>query len=269
MNVDGSERRRLVRNTVDNSWPGHLAWSPLGDEIAFVNARDDDFEIFVMNADGSGQRRLTRNTVRDIYPVWSPDGRRIAFESNWQVWVMNADGRRQRRLTRNGARNFAPAWSPDGQRIAFERRLGRQQSPRPCSGCGNALHFEVWVMNANGSQARLLARDAAQQPSWSPDGRKIAFKRQIGERQQIGGRQSDIYVMNADGSGQRNLTRGADRRESQPVWSPSGGPPTAPSASPRREPFYTLIRSSVCVPISSTHEARTQTDASTLPGAWS
>jgi TolB protein len=228
MNVDGSERRRLVRNTVDNSWPGHLAWSPLGDEIAFVNARDDDFEIFVMNADGSGQRRLTRNTVRDIYPVWSPDGRRIAFESNWQVWVMNADGRRQRRLTRNGARNFAPAWSPDGQRIAFERRLGRQQSPRPCSGCGNALHFEVWVMNANGSQARLLARDAAQQPSWSPDGRKIAFKRQIGERQQIGGRQSDIYVMNADGSGQRNLTRGADRRESQPVWSPSGGPQPLP-----------------------------------------
>ena len=167
-----------------------------------------------MNADGSGQRRLTRNAVRDSDPVWSPDGRRIAFESNWQVWVMNADGSGQRRLTRNGARNFAPAWSPDGQRIAFERRTGRVQFGEWCSGCGNASPFEVWVMNADGSEARVLARDASQEPSWSPDGRKIAF----GSRRR---RQTDIYVMNADGSGQRNLTRGAGRRESQPVWSPA------------------------------------------------
>jgi Tol biopolymer transport system component len=75
-------------------------------------------------------------------------------------------------------------------------------------------------MNADGSEARRLARDAAE-PSWSPDGRKIAFKKQFRDRQQIGERQSDIYVMNADGSGQRNLARAAGNRESQPVWSPA------------------------------------------------
>ena len=80
-----------------------------------------------MNADGSGLRRLTRNTVGDRNPVWSPDGRRIAFESDWQLNVMNADGSGQRRLTRNAGRNFAPAWSPDGQKIAFERRTGRKK----------------------------------------------------------------------------------------------------------------------------------------------
>jgi TolB protein len=63
-------------------------------------------------------------------------------------------------------------------------------------------------MNADGSEARILAQDGAQ-PSWSPDGQKIAFEKQ-----------TNIYVMNADGSGQRKLTWGA-RRESSPVWSPA------------------------------------------------
>ena len=169
-----------------------------------------------MNADGSGQRNLTRNTVRDRNPVWSPDGRRIAFESNWQVNVMNADGSPgQRRLTRNGGRNFAPAWSPDGQKIAFERRLGRKKYG-PCSGCGRASTFEVHVMNADGSgQQRLTTRGA--EPGWSPDGQKIAF---MTERDG----NAEIYVMNADGSQQRNLTRTPGRHESGLVWSPATKP---------------------------------------------
>ncbi len=151
-----------------------------------------------MNADGSGLRRLTRNTVGDRNPVWSPDGRRIAFESNWQLNVMNADGSRQRRLTRNGGRNFTPAWSPDGQKIAFERRLGRKKYG-PCNGCGRASTFEICVMNADGSGQQRLTTQGAQ-PGWSPDGQKIAF---MSERDG----NAEIYNMNADGSQQRNLTR--------------------------------------------------------------
>ena len=171
-----------------------------------------NLEIYVVNADGSGQRRLTRSTVRDSHPVWSPDGRRIAFESNWQLWVMNADGSGQRRLTRNGRsplHNFNPEWSPDGQRIVFER--GRRQRD-PCSACPGSWGFEVYVMNADGSGQQRLTRGTGSQPHWSPDGRRIAF---VTKRDG----NSDIYVMNADGSGQRNLTPGAGRRESQPVWS--------------------------------------------------
>jgi TolB protein len=206
MNADGSGEQELTRNAAASTFAP--AWSPDGREIAFVSERDGDREVYVMNADGSAQRRLTRNPGRDFAPVWSPDGRRVAFESNWQVHVMNADGGGQRRLSRNGARNFAPSWSPDGQRIAFERRVGRERYGS-CSRCGRASSFQVYVINADGTEERLLARDAAQ-PFWSPDGQKIAFERQ-----------SDIYVMDADGTGQRNLTRGAGRRESQPVWSPT------------------------------------------------
>ena len=207
MNADGSDQRRLASEA-----SSELAWSPLGNKIAFISRRDGDAEIYVMNADGSEQRNLTRNTVGDRHPVWSPDGRRIAFGSNWQITVMNADGSGQRRLTHSGGRNFAPAWSPDGQKIAFERQFGRKKYGS-CSGCGRASTFEIHVMNADGSgQHRLTTRGA--EPGWSPDGQKIAFK---SERDGNG----EIYTMNADGSGQRNLTRTRDRHESGLVWSPA------------------------------------------------
>ena len=121
-----------------------------------------------------------------------PDGQRIAFESDFQIWVMNADGSKQRKLTARGAHNFNPAWSPDGTRIAFER--GRRQR-YPCTMCPGAKGSDVYLMNADGSQQQRLTRGGSQ-PSWSPDGRKIAF---VSKRD--GG--PDIYVMNADGSRQR------------------------------------------------------------------
>ena len=174
-------------------------------------------------------------------PVWSPDGRRIAFENlrdgNGEIYVMNADGSGQRRLTRNPAHDFAPAWSPDGRRIAFVRdrgrgdakaevyvmnadgsgqwRLTRDAARQPLLVAGRAedrLHAQaqgggqVYVMNADGSEQRNLTRGpVATDFAWSPDGRKIAFD-------SVRDGNSEIYVMNADGSGLRRLTRNAGGR---------------------------------------------------------
>ena len=220
MNADGSGERELTHNTAVSPVFAP-AWAPDGRKIAFVSPGNGamEMEIYVMNADGSTQnadrsrqRRLTRNTVADSDPVWSPDGRRIAFVSSWQLWVMNADGSGQRQLTRQGVHNFNPAWSPDGKRIAFERGR-RQRDYVGCTYCAGLRGLAVFVMNADGSGQRKLTQGGSQ-PHWSPDGQKIAF---VSRRED----NADIYIMNADGSDRRNLTRAAGNSESQPVWSPA------------------------------------------------
>jgi Tol biopolymer transport system component len=219
MNVDGSGQKNLTRNPVYDRRP---VWSPDAQRLAFVRYRD----VWVMNADGSDQRRLTPNPQGDDRPVWSPDGQQIAYTSfrtrNWDVWVMKADGSGQRNLTRNRAQDYFPTWSPNGRKIAFIRTRNSSR-----------LHghpWELWVMNADGSGQRNLARGSGHgdgppwswsdteavmpAPSWSPDGRKLLFASHHDGN-------PEIYVVNADGSGQRRLTRDP-AEDTDPSWSPDG-----------------------------------------------
>jgi Tol biopolymer transport system component len=220
MNADGSGQQNLTRNPVYDYRP---VWSPDGQKLAFGRYRD----VWVMNADGSDQRRLTPNPQGDDWPVWSPDGQQIVFTSfrglNWDVWVMNADGSGHRNLTRNRAQDYFPTWSPDGSKIAFIRtRNSSRFQGHP---------FELWVMNTDGSGQRRLTRDAwhvrgplsallddhkhsMRAPRWSPDSRKLLFvSRRNGN--------PEVYVVNADGSGQRRLTRDP-AEDSDPARSPDG-----------------------------------------------
>ena len=177
--------------------------APVKSKIAFSSFRDGRFDAYVMNTDGSGQQRLTAKP-NVLFPVWSPDGRKVAFASadrqpwrggNFDLYVMNADGSGLRRLTRDPASDGAPVWSPDGRKIAFTR------SHAPAEGRGPP-ESDVYVINVDGSGERNLTGDGVSGgPTWSPDGRKIAF----GASLQPGG--GSIYVMNADGSGQQRLTR--------------------------------------------------------------
>ena len=167
--------------------------------------------MFVINADGSGQRQLTDLAANNGLAAWLPDGK-ITFVSShgpngFEIYIINADGSGQRNLSREwGLDNTFPVWSPDRQKIAFASKRD-----------GN---WELYVMNADGSGQRNLTRNAANDylygygaNPWSPDGRKLVFGR---DRNGDGGSDA-IYVINADGSGERYLTRGRE-----PRWSPDG-----------------------------------------------
>jgi TolB protein len=234
MDADGSSPRNLTQDPAKDVRP---RWSPDGRSIAFVSSRDRQPEIYVMNADGSGKRNVTRDRAQDDYPTWSPEGRRIAFLrgrrlSNtilvpgdgppppgfascsgsprrcvhrhpgygYQLYVVNADGSGLRRLTRNLTVPYQLVWSPDGRTIYFGR----------------------YLVSADGSGARRLPYIPLT-AVWSPDGRQIAFVRGVPVRRQSGpvGRNHEIYVMNADGTGSRRLTNNR-AYDGEPAWSPDG-----------------------------------------------
>jgi TolB protein len=218
MDAAGTYLQRLTNNPGSEFEP---AWAPDGTRIVYRDSRrgnNRDDEIYVMNADGSRQTNLTHNPANDWGPTWSPDGSKIIFNSDrdaglQHLYVMSADGSGVQRV--GDSSGEYPAWAPDGAQIVFAH-----QEP---SAAGNDPDFNIYVVNVDGSRATRLTDYAGQDDwaAWSPDGKKIAFVSTRDNKVEPGNLAPlpDIWVMNADGSGQVRLTHNGGQF---PAWSPDG-----------------------------------------------
>jgi Tol biopolymer transport system component len=191
----GADGSGLTKLMLSGSGP---RWSPDGSRITFFSNDTGNFDVYVMSSSGAGLERLTSDPADDVSPAWAPDGTRIAFVSerhgNADLYVVDQDGSHERRLTTSSAADEAFSWAPGGDRIAY---VSYRHGAEPENiGIGDA---EVFVLDAGTGETRNLSRNRAWDgdPDWSPDGRRIVFTRRTDH--------AEIYVMRADGSGQRML----------------------------------------------------------------
>jgi len=173
--------------------------------------------------------RLTEKSGNNIDPIWVPQGDRVYFVSNrnndyWNIYTMNTDGSNVIKLTRDVRRNFSPDILSDGTRLVFvSSRDG---------------HEDIYIMNYDGSQVMRLTEKfnlSNAGPTWSPDGKKVAFVSFTGSPMTP---DADIYIINSDGSGLERITMTGDNFA--PHWSPDGKKLLFVSARTGYEEIYIL-----------------------------
>jgi Tol biopolymer transport system component len=227
MGIDGSD----VRNLGTRDWGDKRAsWSPDGTRIAYDSwhAGHTEFDIWIMDANGSGKRQLTTSPLRDTMPVWSPTGEWIAFTRKRarsqmeDVWLIRPDGTGEHRFVRGAA---GGGWSPGGRRYVYsfggDLYVGRKRLTHTrayeAAGAGSwspdgrrilltrwpvGAFGDIYVYDLRTGKARRLTSSRADDgdASWSPDGKQVLF-----DTTRDGNR--EVYVMNADGTGLRNVSR--------------------------------------------------------------
>lgn len=195
------------------------ATSQSGDQqlIFTLNTQDGDLDIFVAPPDRSEPVNLTDHPANDDHPAWSPDGRRIAFESDRngssQIYLMDADGSNLVQVTAGEAEhkflNVENPWSPDGTRLLIRERT------QP----GNTAETDEWtlfVVSLDGQTKTELARMPAVdlvKASWAPDGEHVAFIVRAAQSARM-----QIQVVDADGNNPAEVTKLLPADEELLAW---------------------------------------------------
>ena len=213
--------------------------------IVFVSSRDDTVgnprlaaEVYLMNGDGSDPRRITSNHFGDGFPALSPDGKRIAFDSERLVtdpallgqsdlFIMNVDGSEETLL----AHGASATWSPDGQQIAYHASASGSGKPIKRDPGAASTDSDIFTLNVNDILTNRSAvprnlthnpRAVDDDPDWSPDGARIVYTSHAATDNPLNSATAEIYVIRADGKGKSvQLTRNTEE-ERAPAWSADG-----------------------------------------------
>ena len=199
-----------LRITDDPASDVDPAISPNGGDIVFTSNRSGNNEIYLIGRSGGMAINLTNSPANDGWARWSPNGQQIVFHSNrdggdFEIYVMDWDGSSLTRLTTHAGIDQFPDWSPDGRRIVFRR------------------NNDISVLDlTSGETTRLTnAPPLNQMAAWSPNGKQLAF---MSTRDGY----PSVFVMNADGTEQTNLTPkppgdlASDWISRAPAWSMNG-----------------------------------------------
>ena len=188
--------------------------SPDGKLVAFSYLGD----IWVVEAIGGVARHVTMHEKHDVYPVFSPDGRHLAFSSNrhggYDVFVVPVQGGRPTRLTHDSADDYVTSWTPDGKRVLFSS--GRSTD--------FPFGFGLYTVGIAGGRVERIGVMEAREGALSPKGHLLAYVSGPGTWYRKGYRGSsndDIWICNAHGSNHKQLTR-FNGQDNSPMWAPDG-----------------------------------------------
>ncbi|MCA9284219.1 MAG: PD40 domain-containing protein [Phycisphaerales bacterium] len=218
--VTGTTVTQLTDDPANDMMP---SISPDGSRIAFASDRSGNWDIYVMPAAGGRPIQVSSDPDQELHPTWSPDGKMLAYCKHsaqsdlWELWVTEVENPSVRHFIAYG---LFPQWSPDPakSRILFQRARER----------GSRL-YGIWTIDyvggegLNPTEIVSASNAATMHPSWSPDGRRIAFTVVI-EPDANGGEwpaRSEIWTVNLDGSGRTPVVEGQCRNV-QPYWGADG-----------------------------------------------